>query len=151
MDADQLLKSLGIAMGLPDLCFDNNGCTRMLFDGKTAVSIEHDPDTEILQIYSILGPLPSQNEINVFQQLLAGNLFCTQTLGATLAIDELHHEVILCRNVSTRNISCEAFSTIIEQFVATAEAWEIKLNSPMQDTTIHNTELIDMNTNFWRA
>ena len=152
MDANQLLKCLGIAMGLPDLRFDENGCTRMLFDGKTAVSIEHDPETEALQIYSILGPIPSQEKENIYQQLLVGNLFCNQTLGATLAIDVTHHEIILCRNVNANNIGSEAFATIIEQFVATAEAWELKLNSPQQDViTEITTNSIDMNTTFWRA
>jgi hypothetical protein len=152
MDGNQLLKSLGIAMGLPDLQFDKNGCTRMLFDGKTAVSIEHDPDAEALQIYSILGPIPSQEKEAIFQQLLVGNLFCTQTLGATLAIDTAHHEIILCRNINTNNMSSDNFANIIEQFVATAEAWELKLNGPQQDSaTAQSSNSIDMNTAFWRA
>jgi len=129
MAPEQLLSQLGAAMNLPQLAFDGNGCARLLVDGQVAVNFELDPANEAIQVYSTLGPLPTQGGEAVYLSLLEGNLFGAQTLGATLAVDSLYHEVVLCRTVPTADMDPAGFATLVERFVAAAEDWTQKLQA----------------------
>lgn len=126
MDTDQLLQSLGLALGLANLRFDANGCARLAVDGAPALNFERDTAGGI-HLYSVLGPVPPEGREAVFSQLLQGNLFGTATSGGTLAVDELHGEIVLCRNVNAEMISASAFESLVEAFVAAAEDWQSRL------------------------
>jgi hypothetical protein len=142
MTADQLLRDLGLTMGLPDLRFDANRCARVVFDGKTALNFEHDETTGLIQVYATLAPLPAQGREALYAQLLQGNLFGAQTGGATLAVDAEHHEVVLCQGAPVEDSTGTAFATLVERFVGAAEAWTQRLataappadTAPMADT-----------------
>lgn len=123
MTAHQLLQELGLAMGLPTLKFDDEGCARLMFDGKLAVNLEYDEGNASIQLYSVLGPLPAQGREALFLKLLKGNLFGADTGGATLAVDGEHHEVVLCRTLPVEETTAAAFVAAIERFVAALEAW----------------------------
>ena len=127
MNADQLLNELGLTMGLPNLRFDEHGCARLMFDGKTAIDLEADSETGMLQVYSVLSPLPAEGRETTFLSLLEGNLFGTQTHGATLAVDSLYNEVLLCRTVDTEQMSGASFATMIERFVDSVETWKERI------------------------
>jgi hypothetical protein len=129
MAPEQLLSQLGAAMNLPQLAFDGKGCARLLVDGQVAVNFELDAANEAIQIYSTIGPLPTQGGEAVYLALLEGNLFGAQTGGATLAVDSLHHEVVLCRTVPTADMDPAAFAMLVERFVAAAEEWTQKLQA----------------------
>ena len=127
MKAEQLLNDLGLAMGLPGLVFNADGCARLVFDGKTAVNFESEPETGQLILYIALGPLPAEGREALYLSLLEGNLFGTQTFGATLAVDSLNHEVVLCRNLIADELSAQSFTVIIENFVNCAEQWRAQI------------------------
>jgi hypothetical protein len=129
MDLDQLLQSLAVTLGLPTLRFDANGCARIAIEGAPALNFERDTSGTALHLYSVLGPLPSEGRETLYTQLLQGNLFGTATAGASLAIDDLHGEVVLCRTVKTDAINGPAFAALVETFVAAAEDWQGRLNS----------------------
>lgn len=128
MDADQLLASLGLATGLPDLKFDNNGCARLLFDQRMAVDLERDADASCIHIYTVLcaAPPPGTGEA-LYRRLLEGNLFGSQTQGAALAVDATSHEIILCRSVDVESSSSDDFARLIEKFLAAVEHWQQEL------------------------
>lgn len=128
MDADQLLASLGLATGLPDLKFDNNGCARLLFDQRIAVDLERDADAGCIHVYNVLcaAPPPGTGEA-LLRRLLEGNLFGSQTQGAALAVDAASHEVILCRSVDVESSSSDDFARLIEKFLAAVEHWQQEL------------------------
>jgi hypothetical protein len=126
MDADQLLQSLGVALGLPDLCFDANGCARVAVDGAPAVNFERDEGGGI-HVYSVLGPLPREERGALYAQLLQGNLFGSTTAGATLAVDADYGEVILCRTFMAELSTAPAFAAAVEAFVGAAEDWQVRI------------------------
>lgn len=135
MDAEQLLQTLAVTLGLPDLRFDHNGCARLAIDGAPALNFERDASGGI-HLYSVLCSLPSERREAVYEQLLKGNLFGTATAGATLAVDELHREIVLCRTVSCENATGPGFSTLVEAFVGAAEDWQGRLSrAPEGDET----------------
>jgi hypothetical protein len=123
MDADQLLQSLGLALGLPNLRFDGNGCARIAIDGAPALNFERD-ESGAIHLYSVLAPLPPEGREALYGQLLQGNLFGTATAGASLAIDTLLGEILLCRTVFSELVTAQAFSAQVEAFVAAAEDWQ---------------------------
>jgi hypothetical protein len=124
MDADQLLNSLGVAMGLPGLAFDGNGCARLMFDGKLAVNLEHDADAGTIQAFSAIAPLPARGREALYSMLLQGNLFGGETQGATLAIDIAQQEVVLSRAIDVAATGAPAFAALIEAFVNATEHWQ---------------------------
>lgn len=130
MDAHQLLSALGLAMGLTDLAFDDNGCARLVFDQKIAVDLEHDDDVGHIHIYNVLAPAPAPGDgETVYRKLLEGNLFGAQTQGAALAVDAAAHEIVLCRSVNVAGASTTSFAEDIEKFLAAVEHWQGELRT----------------------
>ena len=123
--ADQLLLDLGQTAGLPQpLRFDAQGCARLVFDTRLAIDFERDDDAGVLQVYSVLGPLPAEGREALYQRLLEANLFGSATAGATLAVDGQTREVVLCRTVDVQETGGPAFVRLVERFVAAAEDWK---------------------------
>jgi hypothetical protein len=129
MKSAQLLSDLGLTMGLPGLAFNADGCARLVFDDTHAVNFESSAETGQLLLYIALGPLPAAGREALYLSLLEGNLFGAQTDGATLAVDSLNHEVVLCRKLVTDELSAQSFTEIVESFVNCAEQWRARLES----------------------
>lgn len=129
MDANQLLNGLGLIMSLPNLRFDEHGCARLMFDGATAIDLEVDNDTGSLQLYSVLSPVPPEGREAMFRSLLEGNLFGAQTHGATLAIDALFNEILLCRTIDLKQVSGAEFFALMERFVDSVETWKERIEN----------------------
>ena len=126
--SDQLLLDLGQSAGLAQpLRFDEHGCARLLVDGHLAIDFERDDDAGLLQVYSVLGPLPAQGREALLMQLLQANLFGADTGGAALAVDGDTDEVVLCRGVAAEDLAAPAFVQWIERLVAVAEHWKDRL------------------------
>jgi hypothetical protein len=134
VNPDELLESLGLALGLPDLRFDANGCARLAIENAPALNFERDEGGAI-HLYSVLGPLPAQPRVALYAQLLQGNMFGSSTEGATLSVDPLFGEVVLCRTVLTEFTSAYGFASIAESFVAAAEDWAGRLSGGPADAT----------------
>jgi hypothetical protein len=128
MTADELLNDLGLTAGLQDLRFDTNGCARLMFDGKTAVNFENDEGAGCIHLYTPIAPLPPDKLDTLYRTLLEANLFGEKTLGATLAIDDLEHEIVLCRCVQVQDATGKSFAEILERFVSAAEDWIERIN-----------------------
>jgi hypothetical protein len=127
MDSEQLIQSLGLTLGLPNLRFDTNGCARIAIDGAPALNLERNDDGAI-HLYSVLGPVPPEGREGLYAQMLHGNLFGASTAGATLAVDPMQNEVMLCRAITCELMSAAAFTLQVEAFVAAAEDWQGRLD-----------------------
>jgi hypothetical protein len=135
MDPERLLQSLGLALNVPDVGFDANGCARLEIDGTTALDFECGEDGK-LHIYSVLGALPPHGREVLYAELLKGNLFGASTGGASLAIDFSYGEVVLCRCVATQHAVAHEFASEIEAFVAAAEHWKGRLAGALGDSPV---------------
>jgi hypothetical protein len=135
MDADQLLQSLGVSLNVPNLHFDANGCARLAIDGAPPLDFERGSGG-VLHVYSVLGPLPPESREPLYAELLKGNLFGKATAGASLAVDFLYGEVVLCRTVATEHAAAHAFTAEIEAFVAAAEDWKRRLESAPEEPKV---------------
>ena len=128
MKAEQLLNDLGLSMGMKGLMFNDQGCARLVFDEKYIINLELNSLTEQLHIYSDLGGLPDQAREQLYLKLLNANLFHAQTGGASLAVDSVHQQVVLCRTLNAEPLSGQEFFEIIETFVNAVEDWQVKIN-----------------------
>lgn len=131
MDPDQLLQSLGLTLGLPNLRFDEHGCARVSVEGAPALDFER--QERVIHVYSVIAPLPPEGREALYAQLLQGNLFGASTAGASLSIDELQGEVVLCRTFVAESTSAQAFASDVEAFVGAAEDWQARLTGANPD------------------
>jgi hypothetical protein len=124
MEAAQLLASYGQLVGLADLVFDAHGCARLKFSDDAAVNLEVDPAGDCVHLYAVLGPLPAGPNERAYRELLEGNLFGTRTRGATLAIDAVQQEVVLCRRVGLGGADVAVFAATLDDFVIATREWQ---------------------------
>ena len=82
------------------------------------------PSGDCIHLYAVLGPLPAHANATVYRELLEGNLFGTRTRGATLAIDAVQQEVILCRRVELAVAEVGTFTAMLDDFVAASREWQ---------------------------
>src|SRR5262245_38791713 len=84
--ADELITSLGITLGIEGAQFDEYGCCTLIFD-DIPVEIDTD-DGDVVALSTILAELkPEESTIDVYESLLQGNFFQLGTCGATLGFD----------------------------------------------------------------
>lgn len=121
MNAHSLLAELGQQMNLPNLSFDNRGLSRLVFDRKIVVDLEHDEAGKVLHIYSVLGQIPPTNREKLFEMLLSANLFGKETGGASAAIDSLTGDILICRSLALDKTDSVDFQKILENFLDAAE------------------------------
>ena len=128
MNINELIKELGVALGMPDLQLNPEGCARLVFDGTTAINLEVDAERGCLHLYSLLGSVPLERRDAVLYSMLKGNLFGNKTAGATLAIDSLCEEAVLCRSIELEYLSVPRLTNILEKFVKVTELWVKKID-----------------------
>ena len=127
MNINELIKELGVALGLPDLQLNPEGCARLVFDGTTAINLEVDAERGCLQLYSLLGSVPREGRDALLYSMLKANLFGNKTAGAALSIDSLREEAILCRSFELEYLSMPQLKDMLEKFVQVTELWVQKV------------------------
>jgi hypothetical protein len=129
IQAQELLSAYGQLAGMPGLKFEPHGCARLLFDKSIAIDLEIDEEAGCIQVYGVLGVVPSTGREALYRRLLEGNLFGTQTGGAALAIDPVQDEVLLCRRVDLATTNAVALTECLETFAGLIEQWQRRLAS----------------------
>jgi len=127
MHPDTLLSELGTLAGLPELKLNEQGCTRLVFDGSLAVNFEWNDSLGQLLVYAPVGRLPAEGKEPLYRLLLEGNLFGLETAGATLSVDPLENEIVLHRAIEVEGITATAFQALVGAFVDTLENWTARL------------------------
>lgn len=84
---DNLLAELGAAIGIPELCADEDNICNLLFD-EVAVSLELREDHESFYICCILGQTGPDANPAQLAALLDANYLFSGTGGATLGVDK---------------------------------------------------------------
>lgn len=127
----QLVQSLH----LPGLAFNEQGCARIVFDGKVTIDLEHDPVAGELHLRSDLAPLPAIGGEALYRSLLQANLPGQQTLGATLAIDEVEGQIVLSRSLLVAALGPDELLDLLQRFCASAAYWRQTLSqAPLGNT-----------------
>ena len=139
MNINELIKELGLALGLPDLQLNPEGCARLVFDGSIAINLEVDAERSCLHLHSLLGRVPREGRDALLYSMLKGNLFGNKTAGATLSIDSLREEAVLCRSIELDYLSVPRLKDILEKFVQVTELWVQKVDEKSPENFISST------------
>ncbi|MCF8161181.1 MAG: type III secretion system chaperone [Polaromonas sp.] len=118
----ELVRELGHVMAFDDLALDRDGACAVRFDGRTVVNLQGREDSDSLWLFADLGPV--SGGVELYADLLRGNLFWRATLGATISLsgDEPAH-VIMTLPVAWRGLRGEQLALKLETFVNTLEDW----------------------------
>jgi hypothetical protein len=127
--AQELLAAYGQIAGISGLKFEPHGCARLLFEDGVAVDLEIDTAADCIQVYGVLGAVPAGEREALYRRLLEGNLFCTQTRGATLAVDPVQEEVLICRRIELGSASPAGLAELLQQFAGNVQQWRQKFGS----------------------
>ncbi|WJF89312.1 type III secretion system chaperone [Paraburkholderia bonniea] len=123
MDINKLIEQIGAVIGLPQLKLDARGLARVRIEGSPDLNLEADKEVNCLHIYSTIIPTPDDLGVELCEKLLSANTFGSKTGGASLALDKLGNEVILCHRIESDDMKAETVQAILERFVAAAEYW----------------------------
>ena len=123
MTPQNLIAELGQKMNLPNLSLDAQGLAKLVFDASLEVNIEYDTSTNQLHLYTLLGQVPTAGKAEVFEKLLAGNLFGAATHGAVLAIDPLTGDIVITTTLQPDKTDMVDFEQALEHHVMAAEQW----------------------------
>ena len=127
MTPHNLFAELGQKMNLPNLSLDAQGLAKLVFDASLDVNIEYDTSTHQLHLYTLLGPVPATGKAEVFEKLLAGNLFGAATHGAVLAIDPLTGDIVITTTLDPDKTDLLDFEKALEHHVMAAEQWSSQI------------------------
>ncbi|WP_153099994.1 type III secretion system chaperone [Paraburkholderia hayleyella] len=128
MDVLKLIEQIGAVIGLPQLKLDARGLARVRIEGSPDLNLEADNEVNCLHLYSTIGTIPETLTLDLCEKLLTANTFGSKTGGASLALDKLGGEIILCHRIESDDMKAETVQATLERFVAAAEYWVKELS-----------------------
>jgi hypothetical protein len=124
MNTEEVIQVIATSLDVPDLRLNEHGCARLRIDDGIDVNFEASEASHLLHVYSALGPVPSTQRENIFEQLLSANLFGADTGGATLAIDTEFNEIVLCMDLGNHGWTSELIMARLQRFIDAAVNWK---------------------------
>ena len=128
-DFQNILKSFGSGINLPDLSLDEDHRCNLFFD-EVPVSIEVSPNEEYIYMYSYLGDVPMASSEDLGQKLLEANYIYGETERCTLGIQNISRKVALICNERIKGMELSDFEKSLENFINVAEYWMKNLVAP---------------------
>ncbi len=135
----ELLAALGAHVGVPNLVLNDDNVCRLVLDRTLVIDIEHLPDTNLLQVYSVVGGHPGNNA-DICHRLLSANLFGRGTGGAILGLDEQRGEILLVQPFDLATATPDKFVATLETFVGYVETWTAELIGAAADADSDDDE-----------
>ena len=129
-DFQNILKSFGTGINLPDLSLDEDHRCNLFFD-DVPVSIEVSPNEQYIYMYSYLGDAPLASSDNLGVKLLEANYIYGETERCTLGIQDISRKVALICNERIKGMELSDFEKSLENFINVAEYWMKNLKTPL--------------------
>jgi len=126
-DFQNILKSFGATIDLPDLSLDEEQRCNLFFD-DVPVSIEVSPNEKYIYMYSYLGDAPVANSEAIGGRLLEANYVYGGTERCTLGIQNVSRKVALICSERIKGMELPDFEQSLENFINVAEYWMKNLN-----------------------
>lgn len=123
-----ILKSFGTEINLPDLSLDEDQRCNLFFD-EVPVSIEVSPNEQYIYMYSYLGDAPTASSEKLSSKLLEANYIYGETERCTLGIQSISRKVALIGNERIKGMDLPDFEQSLENFINVAEYWMKNLNT----------------------
>jgi hypothetical protein len=121
---DELLAGFGEAvLGRPLAVAVGSGICELGFYGTRRLTLEPEPGSDKVHLYSALARLPAREAETVYGKLLTANLYGKGTGEAWFAIDPMREAIVLNRVLDTRHLDVDAFGELLTGFMDLVEHW----------------------------
>ncbi len=124
MTLNDLLGELGHHLGRTDLCLNEQGVCRVVFDETLVVDFEESQDKQTAYIYSMVMRLPDEDREAFYQTLLEANLFGRATGNASFGIDAEAGEAMLFLSLEPNKYDVLLFEKVLEDFLNVLSTWK---------------------------
>ncbi len=135
------LAAVAAEANIPSLSLDTNGVCALRYGDDVECIIEFPEGSEVIYLYTPMGPAPLEGPERLFRELLKANLFCMETHGATFALDETGHRILLCYPQPIALLDEQLFKNILANFLDIAAIWYERLKSKATHTSSSASEL----------
>lgn len=135
MDVASLISFFGQESGIDRLALSEDGTLSLVFEAGPTLHLEHDPQEDVLHCYVVIGQAPTDPERRheIFQRMLAANVFGCDTEGATLGLDEVTGDLVLSRRLELSRADTAWLRSTAEAMVAVSVDWQRRLDGPAQE------------------
>ena len=127
---DEHLVAFGEAVLGQPLRIDGSGVCELAFHGGRRLTLEPEPGTDKVHLYSTLARLPSRNAETVYGKLLTANLYGKGADEAYFAIDPMEEALVLNRVLDVGRLDAETFGEVLTGFMDAVEHWSRELEGP---------------------
>ena len=111
------------ALGQDAVALDPDGGVQLLVADEMAIDIGPVDALDAFSICASVGPLPEKGRDAVMEELLVANLEGMGTGGASLSLDIMRDEIVLCRVYHTDDLSAAVFNEEFNLFVNVLRFW----------------------------
>ena len=134
-----LLKELGVNVGLADLKPNNDGLCSLRFDDRVTIDLEYHEESTSLIFSSIIGTLLAHQTEKIYPDLLEANLLWAGTGGATLGVDPVTLSAFLCYKERIEEMDFVRFQDLLKGFSDVAIFWNKRLQEEPSPDSSDNT------------
>lgn len=132
MNLNTLLASLPPELGLLDSAQDARGICELVVDGTLKITIEEQPLTQDLYLYSVVATLPESGDPTLMATLLEAQLFGREVgEGISFGLDRAESAVLIWRKLCLESDEPENCTRALTEFINWAEHWQTKLSTPV--------------------
>lgn len=123
MALSETLEGWAKAQGQDAVALDPDGGVQLLVADEMAIDIGPADAPDAFSICASVGRLPEKGRDAVMEELLIANLEGMGTGGASLSLDIMRDEIVLCRVYHTDDLSAAIFNTEFNAFVNALKFW----------------------------
>ncbi len=119
----EMLTAWAQAHGADTVDLDTDDGIQLMVDDEMAVDIGPTGDDAQFSMTAAVGPMPDNGRSAVMEELLMANLVGLGTGGASLAIDPVSDEIVLCRVFHTDDLAAAVLGREFDRFVEVLRFW----------------------------
>jgi Tir chaperone protein (CesT) family len=119
----ELIRALGSEAGLK-VEWEPVSPVEFAVDGlPVVVSLDRRSGADAIVLYSELGEVPAERELEVYRVLLEANVMWSGTGDATLAVNSATKRALLCYRIALKDLDGPGFNAVVSAFVELARGW----------------------------
>ena len=141
MRFEEHIEALGRQIGVDLAANEEGACTLSVDD--MSVTLQDIPEAQSVGFWGEIGEPPPQGLEKLLSAMLEANHLFRGTGGATISRDTSTGRFFLCRVLDLRSLDDEAFSSALERFVNTLEAWIRLVKDYRESVPSERTESFD--------
>lgn len=123
MKLGELMRELAVRLDLGEVALEDDGGAQVVVGDGLSIDIEYGETSGGIAFSATVGPAPADDMAAALSELLDANLLGQGTNGATLALDRVLGEIVLCRSIGQPEMAYEAFEAELTRFAEALQFW----------------------------